>query len=195
MWIATERRQPSPKQKYKDRSHTKTSSRSNSRPSNDIDVSWSKKFVYWCSSDVGSKWNQKRLQLFRAAFHGVNLGNHWHGQHRISNCKTVRKIGLKSTAWIKLQLIFSAHFGFNCKILYHNRNEKEYAKDVNATYYKELNQMLPECDFVCVICNLTDETRHIISKEQFDLMKPTAVFCNVSRGGTVDQEALLDCLM
>ena len=94
----------------------------------------------------------------------------------------------------KYKLISRAHFGFNCKILYHNRNEKEYAREVDATFYKKLNDMLPECDFVCVICNLTEETRHIIGKEQFDLMKPTAVFCNVSRGGTVDQEAMLDCL-
>jgi len=54
--------------------------------------------------------------------------------------------------------------------------------------------MLPKCDFVCVVCNLTESTKNIIGDEQFKLMKKEAVFCNVSRGGTVDQNALLACL-
>ena len=47
--------------------------------------------------------------------------------------------------------------------------------------------MLPLCDFVCVVVALTAETRHLFKYEQFALMKKTAIFCNVSRGDTVDQ--------
>ena len=47
--------------------------------------------------------------------------------------------------------------------------------------------MLPLCDFVCVVVALTAETRHLFKYEQFSLMKKTAIFCNVSRGDTVDQ--------
>ena len=66
---------------------------------------------------------------------------------------------------------------------------------LGAIYHKDLNKMLSECDFVCVVCNYTTETRHIIGEEQFALMKKNCVFCNVSRGGTVDQQALYNCLV
>ena len=65
---------------------------------------------------------------------------------------------------------------------------------MKAEYFGTLNEMLPECDFVCIVANLTHQTRNMIGDEQFKLMKKNVIFCNVSRGGTVDQEALLECL-
>lgn len=54
--------------------------------------------------------------------------------------------------------------------------------------------MIPECDFICVVCNLSSETKDIISNDQFALMKDSAILCNVSRGATVNQDALYDAL-
>ena len=54
--------------------------------------------------------------------------------------------------------------------------------------------MLPLCDFVCVVVALTAETRHLFKYEQFSLMKKTAIFCNVSRGDTVDQVRIHESL-
>ena len=65
---------------------------------------------------------------------------------------------------------------------------------MKGKYFSSLIPMLEQCDFVCVACPLTDETRHIIDKEQFQHMKRTAIFCNVSRGGTVNQDALCSAL-
>ena len=39
--------------------------------------------------------------------------------------------------------------------------------DISAKFYKELNEMLPLCDFICIVCNLTESTRNIIGDEQF----------------------------
>ena len=41
---------------------------------------------------------------------------------------------------------------------------------------------------------LTKETRGMFNAAVFDKMKPTAYFLNVSRGGLVDQEALVNAL-
>lgn len=57
-----------------------------------------------------------------------------------------------------------------------------------------LNEMLGECDYVVVAVSLTDETRGMIGKAQFDAMKPGAFFINVSRGAVVDEAPLLDAL-
>ncbi len=57
-----------------------------------------------------------------------------------------------------------------------------------------LNAMLKECDFVVVSPPLTDETRHLISTEQFAAMKPGAFLLNVSRGAVVDTNALIEAV-
>jgi phosphoglycerate dehydrogenase-like enzyme len=58
----------------------------------------------------------------------------------------------------------------------------------------ERDRLLREADIVCCHVPLTDETRHLINRETLALMKPTAYLVNVSRGGVVDQGALIDAL-
>jgi phosphoglycerate dehydrogenase-like enzyme len=54
--------------------------------------------------------------------------------------------------------------------------------------------LLRESDFVSVHTPLTDETRHLIDRRVLELMKPTAILVNTSRGPVVDQEALHQAL-
>ncbi len=53
-----------------------------------------------------------------------------------------------------------------------------------------LEDVLRESDFITIHALLTDETRHMISGEQFEMMKPTAYLINCARGGIVDEDAL-----
>jgi phosphoglycerate dehydrogenase-like enzyme len=57
-----------------------------------------------------------------------------------------------------------------------------------------LKSMLKDCDFIAVTVPRTPETRGLIRAEHFDVMKPTAFLVDVSRGGIVDQAALLAAL-
>ena len=54
--------------------------------------------------------------------------------------------------------------------------------------------MLPECDFIVICVPLTPETRHMIDGEALRAMKPTAYLVNVSRGGLIDEGALIEAL-
>ena len=54
----------------------------------------------------------------------------------------------------------------------------------------ELNEMIKECDFVVNCLPASDETSKVFSKEQFGLMKESAMFINVGRGESVDEEDL-----
>ena len=54
----------------------------------------------------------------------------------------------------------------------------------------ELNEMIRDCDFVVNCLPASDETSKVFSKEQFDLMKDSAMFINVGRGESVDEESL-----
>jgi phosphoglycerate dehydrogenase-like enzyme len=57
-----------------------------------------------------------------------------------------------------------------------------------------LENLLRESDYVLVNCPLTPETKGLIGKEQFSLMKPTAVLINTARGPIVQDAALVHAL-
>jgi phosphoglycerate dehydrogenase-like enzyme len=55
-------------------------------------------------------------------------------------------------------------------------------------------QVLSSSDIVVSTLPLTDSTKHFFDAEKFGAMKETAVFVNLSRGATVDTEALIRAL-
>jgi phosphoglycerate dehydrogenase-like enzyme len=58
----------------------------------------------------------------------------------------------------------------------------------------DLRTLFRESDFLAVTCPLNDETRGMIDRELLSLMKPTAFFVNVARGGIVKEEDLVAIL-
>lgn len=57
-----------------------------------------------------------------------------------------------------------------------------------------LKSMLAQCDFVVLTLPLTPATRGLFSGPELRAMKPTAILINVSRGGVVDEPALVEAL-
>ena len=60
--------------------------------------------------------------------------------------------------------------------------------------YVPLGELLSKSDVISLHCPLTAETRHIISREALDGMKPEAILINTSRGGLIDTAALIEAL-
>lgn len=58
----------------------------------------------------------------------------------------------------------------------------------------DLDELLERSDVISIHCNLTDETRHLLGRGKFHLMKSKPVIINTSRGGVIDEGALLDAL-
>jgi phosphoglycerate dehydrogenase-like enzyme len=58
-----------------------------------------------------------------------------------------------------------------------------------------LETLLRDSDYVLVNCPLTPETRGLMNRQQFDLMKPGAVLINTARGPVVDEAALIEALL
>ncbi|MBY0086203.1 D-glycerate dehydrogenase [Brevibacillus brevis] len=85
--------------------------------------------------------------------------------------------------------------GFGMRILYHNRNRKTQSEQEIGARYADLAELLQESDYVVLLTPLTEDTRMLMGEKQFSLMKETAVFINVSRGGTVDESALYQALV
>ena len=57
-----------------------------------------------------------------------------------------------------------------------------------------LDQVLEGSDYLSIHAWLSDETRHMIGKEELAKMKPTAFLINTARGEIVDQPALVRAL-
>jgi glyoxylate reductase len=81
-------------------------------------------------------------------------------------------------------------FGF--KINYHNRRRvaQETEKELDATYWENLDQMLTRMDVISVNCPSTPATYHLLSARRLNLLKPTAFIINTARGDIIDEEAL-----
>lgn len=58
----------------------------------------------------------------------------------------------------------------------------------------ELHGFLAECDYVVVTAPLTPQTTGMFGESEFQVMKPTAFWICISRGGIADDDALLDAL-
>jgi D-3-phosphoglycerate dehydrogenase len=56
------------------------------------------------------------------------------------------------------------------------------------------DDLLATSDFICITCQLTDETRHMIDASALSLMKETAYLINVARGPIVHQPSLVTAL-
>ncbi|MBC7109102.1 MAG: C-terminal binding protein [Methanomassiliicoccales archaeon] len=58
----------------------------------------------------------------------------------------------------------------------------------------DLEDLLTQSDFLSIHVPLTDSTRHLINAETLAKMKPSACLINTSRGGVVDEFALVQAL-
>ena len=57
-----------------------------------------------------------------------------------------------------------------------------------------VDEIVRKADFMTVHTPLTNETRHMISKPQFEVMKPGMRIVNCARGGIIDELALVEAL-
>jgi len=84
--------------------------------------------------------------------------------------------------------------GFSMRVLYHHRTRRPEMEKQLGVEFRDLNSLLAESDFVTVHCPLLPETHHLISEEQFKIMKKTAILVNTARGPIVDPKALYNAL-
>jgi len=85
--------------------------------------------------------------------------------------------------------------GFDCRILYHNRNRIPAAEEAAlGVEYRALDDLLQESDIVSLNCPLSPETKGMIDARAFGLMKRGALLVNVARGGVVVEPDLVAAL-
>ncbi|GAA0483453.1 MULTISPECIES: glyoxylate/hydroxypyruvate reductase GhrB [Tatumella] len=105
-----------------------------------------------------------------------------------------KTLGIVGMGRIGMAVAQRAHYGFGMNILYNARKHHPQAESRFSAKYCDINQLLEQSDFVCVILPLTEQTRHLIGEEQLSRMKPSAILINAGRGPVVDEQALTRAL-
>ncbi len=67
-------------------------------------------------------------------------------------------------------------------------------RTLSGVRFVSLEELLRRSDVVSLHCPLTDQTHHLIGKSALELMQPTALLLNTSRGALVDAERLAAAL-
>lgn len=108
-------------------------------------------------------------------------------QIRELNNKTFGIIGLGNIG----KTVATIASGFGAKVCYYSTS----GKNKNKKYTQlTLDEILKSSDIISIHAPLNEQTRNLISKKQFALMKPTSILVNVGRGGIVDESALAEAI-
>ena len=70
----------------------------------------------------------------------------------------------------------------------------DYVDELKEQTPDNLHSLLERSDAVMIGCPLTEETYHLIGKDELRRMKKTAYLVNVTRGGIIDEPALAEAL-
>ncbi len=105
-----------------------------------------------------------------------------------------KTIGILGMGRIGMALTQRAHFGFSMPVLYTSRRPHEEAETRFGARRCDLDTLLAEVDFLCITLPMTEQTYHMIGREQLAKMKSSAILINAGRGPVVDEQALIAAL-
>jgi len=116
-------------------------------------------------------------------------GNTWSkAEGRTLAGKTIGVIGVGNIG----KLVIGAGIGFQMKTLVND------VKKINKTFLKKFNArqvskstLLKESDIIVLCVDLNQTSYHLISNNEFKMMKKDSYLINVSRGPVVDEDALV----
>jgi len=84
--------------------------------------------------------------------------------------------------------------GFDMKVLVYDPYVNRDSASKVEVELVDLENLLRSSDFVTIHVPFTEETRKLLGEREFNLMKPGAFLVNTSRGGVVDEGAMIRAL-
>lgn len=105
-----------------------------------------------------------------------------------------RTLGIVGFGRIGRCVAKKAALGLDMKIVVYDPYGKDYPSEYSVDKAERLDELLKVSDIVTLHVPLTEETRYMMGKEQFDLMKQESILVNYARGALVDYAALADAV-
>ncbi|SHH51176.1 glyoxylate reductase [Anaerosphaera aminiphila DSM 21120] len=82
---------------------------------------------------------------------------------------------------------------FEMNVIYYSRNRKEDIEKLGAKY-ADIKDVIKNSDFISLHSAFAPELKHLISNDEFDMMKESAFLINTARGPLVEEKALIKAL-
>jgi glyoxylate reductase len=140
------------------------------------------------------------LSVMRRGYQGMKIMENgsfagWNPIWMMGRTLAGKKLGIVGMGRIG-QAVARRARAFGMQIHYNNRSPvpDEISRDLSATYWPDLDAMLPEMDVVSLNCPRTKETYHLMNAERLARMRPTAFLINTARGDVIDESALAAAL-
>lgn len=105
-----------------------------------------------------------------------------------------RTLGIVGAGRIGAAIAKRGHFGFDMPILYTANSAKPELEEQMGAQRRELDDLLKEADFVCLVVPLSAATEGLIGAHELGLMKSSAILINLARGPVIDEPALIEAL-
>lgn len=92
------------------------------------------------------------------------------------------------------QVVAKRARGFDMTIHYHNRRPVDGALAGDAVYHDSVESLLAEIDVLSIHCPASEQTKGLINRDTLALMHADSILVNTSRGGVIDDDALVNAL-
>jgi lactate dehydrogenase-like 2-hydroxyacid dehydrogenase len=92
------------------------------------------------------------------------------------------------------QVVAKRARGFEMTIHYHNRKPLDPDQAGDAVYHASVEALLAEIDVLSIHCPATPATLGLLNRERLALMHRDSILVNTSRGGVIDDDALVAAL-
>lgn len=119
-----------------------------------------------------------------------------HGNYALSGMVGMeifgKTVGVLGTGAIGAEAVRIFH-GLGMKVLAYDIRPNPKVEALGVPY-QSVEEILPQCDVVSIHVPLLPSTYHFLDKEKVAMLKPGCMVINVSRGGLVDSDAIIEGL-
>lgn len=117
----------------------------------------------------------------------------WSPAFMVGRQVTGKRLGILGLGRVG-QVVARRGRGFDMTIHYHNRNPLSAEQAGDAIYHDSVEALLANIDVLSIHCPASKATRGLLNRERIALMHRDAILVNTSRGGVIDDDALVAAL-
>jgi lactate dehydrogenase-like 2-hydroxyacid dehydrogenase len=117
----------------------------------------------------------------------------WSPAFMVGRQVTGKRLGILGLGRVG-QVVARRGRGFDMTIHYHNRNPLDPDQASDAIYHDSVEALLANIDVLSIHCPASEATRGLLNRDRIALMHRDAILVNTSRGGVIDDDALVAAL-